>query len=525
MPKKKTACSLDRWEIALIKAMLDGSGLTKQRILSFFSTPERDVNPARLHDIIAGKLGVGVEPASEAQVRAYLAQRGTGRDLRRVVLEADPLSAYSLSEAIKIAPSGDRLASPEGVAMEFKEALHWEEKKGRRRVLRTMAAFANTQGGYLLIGIEDATLAIKGVATGLDGDAAKITDSLAKTFSPVPLWDHTLIELGGKPVAVIHVPEAAHKPVIAFTESDVGDSSGITLGDVYWRYPGQTSRIRPGELEQLIREREAQVERRWASLVRSIRTIGVEHVAVLDAKTGRVDGPSGSFLIDESLLARIAFIHEGKFVEADGAPTLKLVGDVRPIAADRIQPVMTEKADLSEFDILRDFARRTEVPNPTAYLRQIVDMRPLWLPVFWYIRLARLSRADAAALVLAVQTRARKKKEDLAARIAGLGAPPALPVRHTDAALAKLRTHTPLDVTTPKQAELVLRALRRLEPEEIDIEWHGPLLAEIIEKHFEGSDTALITAIRCAASWLDYVICGLLPQTARAAEAPVMATP
>lgn len=508
MPKKKTACSLERWEVALIKAMLDGSGLTKQRILSFFSTPERDVNPARLHDIIAGKLGAGVEPASEAQVRAYLAQRGTGRDLRRVVLEAEPLSAYSLSEAIQVAPSGDRLINPEGVAIEFKEALHWEEKKGRRRVLRTMAAFANTQGGYLLIGIEDGTLAIKGVAAGLDGDAAKITDSLAKAFSPVPLWDHTLIDFGSRLVAVIHVPEAARKPVIAITESDVGDASGIALGDVYWRYPGQTSRIRPGELEQLIREREAQVERRWESLVRNIRSIGVEHVAVLDAKTGRVDGPSGSFLIDESLLPRIAFIHEGRFAEADGAPTLKLVGEVRPISADRIQPVMKEKADLSEYDILSDFSRRIAVPNPVAYLRQIVDMRPLWLPVFWYIRLARLSLAEAAELVRAVPTRAKQKKEDLAARILDLALPPALATKHTEVAVAKLRAREPLVVTTPKQAEIALRALRQLEPAELDIEQHGPLLAEIVEAHFEGSDATLVRAIRCTASWLDYVVYG-----------------
>lgn len=42
---------------------------------------------------------------------------------------------------------------------------------------------------------------------------------------------------------------------------------------------------------------------------------GIENTAILNLKTGEVEGKSGNFVIDESLLPKIQFIKEGEFVE------------------------------------------------------------------------------------------------------------------------------------------------------------------------------------------------------------------
>lgn len=72
-----------------------------------------------------------------------------------------------------------RLAdSPEGVSLEFKSSLRWDYRQGvinkdlTRPILKTVAAFLNTQGGTLLIGIND-----KGQPLGIEKDLASLSNS------------------------------------------------------------------------------------------------------------------------------------------------------------------------------------------------------------------------------------------------------------------------------------------------------------------------------------------------------------
>lgn len=60
-------------------------------------------------------------------------------------------------------------------------------------------------------------------------------------------------------------------------------------------------------------------------LFAKVSKIGVENTGILDISTGKIEGKSGSILIDESLLSQIAFIKEGAFSETSGTPTLKLI--------------------------------------------------------------------------------------------------------------------------------------------------------------------------------------------------------
>ena len=66
------------------------------------------------------------------------------------------------------------------------------------------------------------------------------------------------------------------------------------------------------------------------------QSLGMENAAIFDLKTGEVDGKNGSFLIDENLLPHLKFINEGQFDETEGAPSLKLLGELQTLAGDTV---------------------------------------------------------------------------------------------------------------------------------------------------------------------------------------------
>jgi hypothetical protein len=148
-------------------------------------------------------------------------------------------------------------------------------------------------------------------------------------------------------------------------------ASGIAKGDIYYRYPGQTTRIGYTELDAIIRGREEAIQRRWQAMIDRMRDIGIENAAVLDTVSGRVEGAHGSFFIDENLLSKVSFVREGQFSETSGQPALRIVGDVKPIDRGLIQPVKEIKSDLFEDDLLEDFLR-SDVSGKRASIRSNV---------------------------------------------------------------------------------------------------------------------------------------------------------
>ena len=95
-------------------------------------------------------------------------KRGASRWLRSILL----------SEWTSSTSSG----RPEGKTLEFKRDLSSPEG-----ALRTVVALANTAGGTLLIGVEDRTRRVRGIADALDLEeriANLVSDSIAPRLVP-----------------------------------------------------------------------------------------------------------------------------------------------------------------------------------------------------------------------------------------------------------------------------------------------------------------------------------------------------
>jgi len=78
-------------------------------------------------------------------------------------------------------PIGELIELGEGINLEFKSTLQWDvindniNKNLRHSVLKTLCAFLNTEGGTLLVGVED-----DGTTFGLSNDLKLLGGSLDK---------------------------------------------------------------------------------------------------------------------------------------------------------------------------------------------------------------------------------------------------------------------------------------------------------------------------------------------------------
>jgi hypothetical protein len=71
MPVRKRGNSLERWEIALIKAMLARGGNNDQDILAYFTRPTRSINHARISEIRTGARYKAAKAATEDELDAF----------------------------------------------------------------------------------------------------------------------------------------------------------------------------------------------------------------------------------------------------------------------------------------------------------------------------------------------------------------------------------------------------------------------------------------------------------------------
>ena len=64
--------TLQKWEVAIVKAMIASKRFTNQEMLSYFSRPGRSLNQARIVDIKQERIHKVVKAASDAELEGFL---------------------------------------------------------------------------------------------------------------------------------------------------------------------------------------------------------------------------------------------------------------------------------------------------------------------------------------------------------------------------------------------------------------------------------------------------------------------
>jgi hypothetical protein len=198
------------------------------------------------------------------------------------------------------------------------------------KYLKTLTSFANKLGGIIIFGIKDAPR----IPVGIDPkkfdsiQIEKLSSFIGEYFSPLMNWGIGQTVVDGKAYGFLCVEEAQEKPVICKkSHADI-----LREGAIYYRYRGQSKLIAYPELKGIhdeIKDRERQL---WMRHIEKISRIGPQHVALIDLFQGEIETEKNRFIIHQDLLAdlksSVGFIEEGKFSETEGAPVLRVVGEV-----------------------------------------------------------------------------------------------------------------------------------------------------------------------------------------------------
>lgn len=411
MGKKR---SISDEEISLIKAMAS-RGMKNKDIQFFFNRPDRSVNSGRITGIKDGSYSnsATIRTANDEYLEAFLASfEATGVSASVIVpvaVSAVPPDTGPMSEAVlanmfqKQASGSWRFKYGESDRHECKQDFGF---KHAGKWLRAVAALANNSGGYIVYGVTDKKItdgevdpdsyAVGGLGNldFVNADPADFTKRIKATFDPTPVVEAGVVDLEGTKVGIMYVHQHRSRPVIA----QKGDGDQVREGDIFFRYPGQSARIKYSDLRTILDDRDRHSREQILPMVEKLLQLGPQSAMIADLTTGIIGDENRSIVIGEDLLEKIKFIRAGEFDEKKGEPALKLVGELHSM---NDAGGTERKAFVTPADLLEDFLHLKSPFDPKEYIRCAVEGGSgAWLPMHYYARKAALSTEDLAKFIM-----------------------------------------------------------------------------------------------------------------------------
>jgi hypothetical protein len=219
----------------------------------------------------------------------------------------------------------NRIISRESSWLEFKESFNWNSKD---KYAKSMVAFANNKGGFIVFGIKDKPRDLVGLQSNTfeDVDEAKITAYLNSVFAPEIIFEKFTITVKSKTIGVLYTQQAKIKPIVCMK-----NDGELKEAEIYYRYNARTEKIKYPELKMMFDAVREEERKSWMEHFEKISKIGPTNVAIMDTIAGEINGRNGTLIIDKKLIPKLKFINQGNFQEK-GKPVLRLIGDVKPVS-------------------------------------------------------------------------------------------------------------------------------------------------------------------------------------------------
>ena len=126
----------------------------------------------------------------------------------------DPFSEKRLGKVFKCNTSNPyKLISRESSTLEFKESF---SVQALCKYAKTMAAFANKDGGYIIFGVKDKPRTVVGLISDTFElfDEEKLVKKLNEFFAPEIRYERRVVPYGDVNIGVIYVYASKNKPII-----------------------------------------------------------------------------------------------------------------------------------------------------------------------------------------------------------------------------------------------------------------------------------------------------------------------
>ena len=333
-------------------------------------------------------------------------------------MKKNPLSVENISELFALNSERNKMIRRESVSLEYKESFNYGSMA---MYFRTIASFANRNGGYIIFGIKDKPrepigLKAKNLKMFENLKIEEFTKNLNEYFSLEIMWEHCIYEFENKFFGIIYIHELENKPAICKKNYDPKEEKySLKDGDIYYRYSGRSQKIRYPELMEIIDKKRKNEERMWMDYLIKSSRIGIENIGLLNLKSGNIQGKNiKSIYIDEELLKQIKFIQEGNFSETKGSPALKLMGEIENINGEKI--IIKEEKEkikirgISEIDIIETFLKDKDVSEEAEeYIKEITNCKSGFVPVYYYLILNNCTSDEGIEIIENVNVRTKAK--------------------------------------------------------------------------------------------------------------------
>jgi len=291
----------------------------------------------------------------------------------------DLLSTEILTEFFQL-NDNNILQRRESSSVEFKTEFDWKNKEKRIKYIKSMVAFANSKGGYLIFGIGKNPHTIEG-CEGFEGvDSAEITNEIANYFHCEVVFQKSSYIIGGKVIGIIYIPVSEDAPVICRKICQDSKGKAILLeSGIYFRYSAKSDLIRAGDLVNLISRVKEKINQKWMASLSQISNLGIQNIGILDTESGLLKVKDSTFLLDSKLLQGMKVVN--KYSEKDdGSPGLRIIGEIEGAAK-----VINRNKTIEEYEVIQEFLERTTNFDYQSILERLPNLSSFSYPFIYYL--------------------------------------------------------------------------------------------------------------------------------------------
>lgn len=291
----------------------------------------------------------------------------------------DLLSTEILADFFQV-NENNVLQRRESSSVEFKTEFDWANKEKRIKYIKSMVAFANSKGGYLIFGIGKNPHTIEG-CEGFDTvDSAAVANEIANHFHCEVVFQKSSYQIGDKIIGIIYIPVSDDAPVICKKMYQDSKSRPILVeSGIYFRYSAKSDLIRAGDLINLISRIKDRINQKWMASLSQISSLGIQNIGILDTESGLLKVKDSTFLLDSKLLQGMKVVN--KYSEKDdGSPSLRIIGEIEGAAK-----VINRNKTIEEYEIVQEFLERTMNFDYHSILERLPNLSSFAYPFLYFL--------------------------------------------------------------------------------------------------------------------------------------------
>lgn len=389
--------------------------------------------------------------------------------------------------------------------IEYKSIFDWNNKEARAKYTKTVAAFSNNKGGYLIFGVDNETKSIHGVGMeNLELDDANITDHLNNYLVPNIEFERAEFEINDNTLIIFYVYPSKNKPVLCIKNYD----RILSESTIYYRYISKNDKIHYADLLNLINEVKNIESNKWMSLIQRISEVGVDNVNILNSKSGEIFTENNKFILNENLLSKLKVLD--KYSEnKEGSPAVRIIGNI-----EESGKIIRKDIVLNDNEIILAFLNNIDVHSPMDYVKAACYQSSCFLPIYYFLKKSKYNKAKTLRFLenlnKASATKGRiirriKNDESLYDKYLNASINTETSVGKTRKKLFKLLIEGKVKIESLNSGEVkrLLEAILNLKKGEYDSKFIKKIILDIFNNYY--NDGELCGKIRDAVSFIDLI--------------------